>query len=37
LDAVRAFKKTGYEFDHQTGSHIILRRPDRAHLNTVLE
>jgi predicted RNA binding protein YcfA (HicA-like mRNA interferase family) len=26
-DAVRAFKKLGYEVDHQTGSHIILRHP----------
>jgi len=25
LDAVRAFRKVGYEVDHQTGSHIILR------------
>ena len=24
-DAVRAFAKLGYEVDHQTGSHIILR------------
>ena len=24
-DAVRAFGKIGYGFDHQTGSHIILR------------
>ena len=26
-DAVRAFRKMGYEVDHQTGSHIILRHP----------
>ena len=25
-DAVRAFGKIGYEIDHQTGSHIILRQ-----------
>lgn len=25
-DAVRAFCQLGYEVDHQTGSHIILRR-----------
>jgi len=25
-DAVRAFQRAGYEVDHQTGSHIILRR-----------
>ena len=24
-DAVKAFNKIGYEVDHQTGSHIILR------------
>ena len=24
-EAVRAFRKLGYEVDHQTGSHIILR------------
>ena len=26
-DAVRAFGKLGYEVDHQTGSHLILRNP----------
>jgi predicted RNA binding protein YcfA (HicA-like mRNA interferase family) len=25
IDAVRAFGRIGYELDHQTGSHIILR------------
>jgi predicted RNA binding protein YcfA (HicA-like mRNA interferase family) len=25
-DAVRAFRRLGYEIDHQTGSHIILHR-----------
>ncbi|MBI2892765.1 MAG: type II toxin-antitoxin system HicA family toxin [Deltaproteobacteria bacterium] len=24
-DAVRAFERIGYDVDHQTGSHIILR------------
>jgi predicted RNA binding protein YcfA (HicA-like mRNA interferase family) len=24
-DAVRAFQKIGYDLDHQTGSHMILR------------
>lgn len=24
-DAVKVFRKIGYEVDHQTGSHIILR------------
>ena len=26
-EAVRAFQKLGYQVDHQTGSHIILRHP----------
>jgi predicted RNA binding protein YcfA (HicA-like mRNA interferase family) len=26
-EAVRAFCRGGYEIDHQTGSHIILRHP----------
>ena len=26
-DAIRAFLKIGYEVDHQTGSHVILRHP----------
>jgi len=25
-DAVKAFAKIGYELDHQTGSHMILRK-----------
>ena len=24
-DAIKAFRRVGYEVDHQTGSHIILR------------
>ena len=32
-DAVRTFKKVGYEFDHQTGSHIILRHPNQRRLS----
>ena len=31
-DAVRAFGQLGYEVDHQTGSHMILRRPDGRRL-----
>ena len=31
-DAVRAFRKLGYEIDHQTGSHIILRHPQMRRL-----
>ena len=30
-EAVAAFRKTGYEFDDQHGSHIILRRVDPPH------
>ena len=32
LEAVRAFRKLGYEVDHQTGSHIILRHPSLRRL-----
>jgi predicted RNA binding protein YcfA (HicA-like mRNA interferase family) len=28
---VKAFQKIGYEIDHQTGSHIILRHRDPPH------
>jgi predicted RNA binding protein YcfA (HicA-like mRNA interferase family) len=31
-DAVRAYCKIGYEIDHQTGSHIILRHPTTRRL-----
>ncbi len=31
-DAIRAFQKLGYEVDHQTGSHIILREPQMRRL-----
>ena len=31
-DAIRAFKKLGYQVDHQTGSHIILRHPQSRRL-----
>lgn len=27
-EAVKAFQKIGYQFDHQRGSHIILRQPN---------
>jgi len=30
-DLVKAFAKLGYEADHQTGSHIILRHRDPPH------
>jgi predicted RNA binding protein YcfA (HicA-like mRNA interferase family) len=31
-DAVRAFQKLGYQLDHQTGSHMILRHPQMRRL-----
>jgi predicted RNA binding protein YcfA (HicA-like mRNA interferase family) len=30
--AVKAFARLGYQIDHQTGSHIILRHPNRRRL-----
>lgn len=30
-DAVRAFGRMGYELDHQTGSHMILRKRIAPH------
>jgi predicted RNA binding protein YcfA (HicA-like mRNA interferase family) len=30
-EAVRAFQKVGYQVDHQTGSHIILRQSQLPH------
>ena len=30
-DAVKAFRRVGYEFDEQHGSHIILRHTDPPH------
>jgi len=30
-DAVRAFASVGYDVDHQTGSHIILRHRHPPH------
>ena len=32
-EAVKAFRKVGYETDHQTGSHIILRHPSQRRLS----
>ena len=29
---MKAFSKIGYQIDHQTGSHIILRHPNRRRL-----
>ena len=28
MEAVRAFAKVGYQLDHQSGSHMILRHRD---------
>ena len=30
-EAVKAFRKAGYEIDEQHGSHILLRRSDPPH------
>jgi predicted RNA binding protein YcfA (HicA-like mRNA interferase family) len=30
-EVVKALKKVGYEFDHQRGSHIILRHVNPPH------
>lgn len=32
VDVVKALAKVGYELDHQTGSHMILRRKEAPHL-----
>ena len=32
VDVVKALAKAGYELDHQTGSHMILRRKEPPHL-----
>ncbi len=32
-DAVQAFRKLGYQVDHQTGSHIILWHPSGRRLS----
>ena len=32
-EVIRAFEKVGYEVNHQTGSHIILRRTQPPHLH----
>ena len=30
-EAVKAFEQLGYEVDHQTGSHVILRQTEAPH------
>jgi len=30
-EANRAFQKIGYELDHQSGSHLILRHKEKPH------
>jgi len=32
VEVVKALSKIGYELDHQTGSHMILRRKEPPHL-----
>jgi predicted RNA binding protein YcfA (HicA-like mRNA interferase family) len=32
VDVVKALARIGYELDHQTGSHLILRRREPPHL-----
>lgn len=32
-NAIKAFEKVGYQVNHQTGSHIILRRREPPHLH----
>ncbi len=31
LEAIKAFVRMGYQIDHQTGSHIILRHKEPPH------
>jgi predicted RNA binding protein YcfA (HicA-like mRNA interferase family) len=35
-EVCKAFEKLGYVMDHQTGSHLILRRPDPPHRRLTL-
>jgi predicted RNA binding protein YcfA (HicA-like mRNA interferase family) len=30
-DAIKAFGRVGYEVDHQTGSHVVLRQTKAPH------
>jgi predicted RNA binding protein YcfA (HicA-like mRNA interferase family) len=30
-DVAKAFRKIGFDFDHQRGSHIVLRQADHPH------
>jgi predicted RNA binding protein YcfA (HicA-like mRNA interferase family) len=30
-DAIKAFGRVGYEVDHQTGSHVVLRQSKAPH------
>ena len=31
MEAIKALSKIGYEIDHQTGSHLILRHKEEPH------
>ena len=35
-DAIKAFCRHGYEVDHQTGSHVVLRTPQAPHRRLVV-
>ncbi len=35
-DVVKALKKIGYEFDHQTGSHMVLRQNIEQYLRVTI-
>jgi predicted RNA binding protein YcfA (HicA-like mRNA interferase family) len=32
-NAIQAFQRAGYEIDHQTGSHVIMRHPGGRRLS----
>ncbi len=36
IEVVKALTKFGFELDHQTGSHIILRRKEPPHLRVTV-
>ena len=35
-DAIKAFGQVGYEVDHQTGSHVVLRQNSAPHRRLVV-
>lgn len=36
LEVIKALSKIGYEIDHQTGSHIIMRQRELPHRRAVV-